>query len=76
MYREDELARIVHALNEAMIDHSRWPGAVQVRRTADAMAERADTGFEIRFRSVPRNTPNGGSACEAPRPLLGTATPR
>ena len=50
--------------------------AVQVLHTADAAGERADTGFEIRFRSIPRKGPQGGSACETLQPLLGTAAPR
>ena len=50
--------------------------AVQVRHSADALGERADTRFEIRFRSVARKGPHGGSACETLQPLLATGAYR
>ena len=50
--------------------------AVQVLHTADPAGERADTGFEIRFRSIPRRGPQGGSACETQQSLFTIGAPR
>ena len=49
--------------------------ALQLLHTADSLGERADTGFEIKFRSIPRKGASGG-ACETLQPLFTSGAPR
>ena len=49
--------------------------AIQVLHTADSLGERADTGFEIKFRSIARKGASGGT-CETLQPLFTSGAPR
>ena len=49
--------------------------AIQVLHTADSLGERANTGFEIKFRSIPRKGASGGT-CETFQPLFTSGAPR
>ncbi len=49
--------------------------AIQVLHTTDSLGERADTGFEIKFRSIARKGASGG-ACETLQPLFTSGAPR
>ena len=50
--------------------------ALQMLHTADSLGERANTGFEIKFRSIPRKGPSGGGTCETIQPLFTSGAPR
>ena len=50
--------------------------AVEVLHTAPTLGEKADTGFQIKFRSVAPGGGSGGASCETPQPLFASGAPR
>ena len=50
--------------------------AVEVLHTAAALGEKADTGFQIKFRSVAPGGGSGGASCETLQPLFASSAPR
>ena len=49
---------------------------VEVLHTAPTLGEKADTGFQIKFRSVAPGGGSGGASCETPQPLFASGAPR
>ena len=50
--------------------------AVEVLHTAPTLGEKADTGFQIKFRSVAPGGGSGGASCETLQPLFASSAPR
>ena len=50
--------------------------AVEVLHTAATLGEKADTGFQIKFRSVAPGGGSGDASCETLQPLFASSAPR